>query len=67
MELHMINMIYAHTNRKDEIFMQRRLVQDFTFILEWGQGTSLLTTTCGAGYIPGIFSLHAAYSALRHF
>merc|ERR1719320_2378160 len=23
--------------------MQRRLVQNFTFILEWGQGTSLLT------------------------
>merc|ERR1712122_333148 len=23
--------------------MQRRLVQNFTFILEWGQGTCLLT------------------------
>ena len=30
---------HAWTNRKDDIFMQRRLVQNFTFILEWGQGT----------------------------
>merc|ERR1711954_88570 len=34
---------HAQTNRKDDIFMQRRLVQNFTFILEWGQGTCLLT------------------------
>ena len=38
MELHMINTIYAalpvRTNRKDDIFMQRRLVQNFTIILE---------------------------------
>jgi len=34
---------HARTNRKDDIFMQRRLVQNFTFILEWGQGTCLLT------------------------
>ena len=37
-ELHMINTIYAalpvRTNRKDDIFMQRRLVQNFTIILE---------------------------------
>ena len=45
---------HVRTNRKDDIFMQRRLVQNFIFILEWG-------------HIPGIFSLHAAYSALRHF
>ena len=25
------------TNRKDDIFMQRRLGQIFTYILEWGQ------------------------------
>ena len=30
---------HARTNRKDEIFMQRRLVQNSTFILKWGQGT----------------------------
>ena len=30
---------HARTNRKDDIFMQRRLVQNLTFILEWGQGT----------------------------
>ena len=29
---------HARTNRKDDIFMKRRLVQNFTFILEWGQG-----------------------------
>ena len=27
---------HARTNRKDAIFMQRRLVQNSTFILEWG-------------------------------
>ena len=37
---------HARTNRKDDIFMQRRLVQNFTFLLEWGQGTcSLLKHT----------------------
>ena len=30
---------HVRTNRKDDIFMQRRLVQSFTFILEWGQET----------------------------
>ena len=39
--------------------MQRRLVENFTFTLEWG--------THGAGHIPVVFPLHAAYSALRHF
>ena len=29
---------HARTNRKDDIFMQRRLVQNFTSILEWGKG-----------------------------
>jgi len=29
---------HARTNRKDDIFMQRRLVQKFTSILEWGKG-----------------------------
>ena len=45
------------TNRKDDIFMQRRLVQNCTFILEWGQGTSSLTkhTRCWT------------YSALQYF
>ena len=33
---------HARTNRKDDIFMQRRLVQEFTHILEWGQGTCTL-------------------------
>ena len=42
MELHMIDTMYAalpvRTNRKDDIFMQRRLGQIFKCILEWGKG-----------------------------
>ena len=34
---------HARTNRKDDIFMQRLLVQNFTSILEWGQRTCSLT------------------------
>ena len=30
---------HARTNRKEDIFMQRRLAQIFTCILELGQGT----------------------------
>ena len=30
---------HVRTNRKDNIFMQRRLGQIFTCILQWGQGT----------------------------
>ena len=30
---------HARTNRKVNIFMQRRLVENFTYIMEWGQGT----------------------------
>ena len=33
---------HARTNRKDDIFMQRRLVQNFTYKMEWGQGTCIL-------------------------
>ena len=33
---------HPRTNRKDDIFMQRRIVQSFTYILEWGQGTCTL-------------------------
>ena len=29
---------HARTNRRDDVFMQRRLGQIFTCILEWGQG-----------------------------
>ena len=50
---------HARTNRKDDIFMQRRLVQNFTFILEWGQGPCSLTKHTqrwAIGHIPGIFS-----------
>ena len=30
---------HVRINRKDDIFMQRRLGQIFTCVLEWGQGT----------------------------
>ena len=30
---------HACTNIKDDILIQRRLVQNFTLIFEWGQGT----------------------------
>ena len=56
---------HMQTNRKDDIFMQRRLVHNLTFILGRGQGTCSLTKH--TRHIPGIFSLHAAYSALWHF
>ena len=41
---------HTRTNRKEDIFMQRRLLQNFTFILEWGHGTCSLTkhTWCWA-------------------
>ena len=45
---------HVRTNRKDNIFMQGRLVQNFTYILEWGQGTCTLTKRW-------------TYSALWHF
>ena len=58
---------HARTNRKDDIFMQRRLVQNFTFVLEWGQGTCSLTKHSRHWAYSRYFSLHAAYSALWHF
>ena len=48
---------HVRTNRKDDIFMQRRLVQNFTFILEWRQGTCSLTK----------HTWRWTYSALRYF
>ena len=48
---------YVRTNRKDDIFMQLRLVQNFTYILELGQGTSTLT----------MHTWRWTYSALRYF
>ena len=48
---------HARTNRKDDIFMQRRLVQIFTYIMDWGQGTCTLTN-----HTP-----RWTYYALRHF
>ena len=47
---------HARTNRKDDIFMQRRLVQNFTYIMGWGQGTCTLTK----------HTRRWTYSALRH-
>ena len=48
---------HLRKNRKDEIFMQRRLLQSFTYILERGQGTCTLTK----------HTRRWTYSALRHF
>ena len=48
---------HPRTNRKDDTFMQRRLVQSFTYLLEWGQGTCTLTK----------HTRRWTYSALRHF
>ena len=44
---------HVQTNKKDKIFMQRQLVQNFTYIMEWGQGTK-----CTRPW---------TYSALPHF
>ena len=46
---------HAGINRKDNIFMQRRLVQNFTFILECGQGTCSLTKHTRRSTALGIF------------
>ena len=45
-----LSITHERTNRKDDIFMQRRLVQNFIFIFQWGQGTCSLTkhTRCWA-------------------
>jgi len=48
---------HAHSNRKDDIFMQRRLLQSFTYILEWGRGTCTLTK----------HTRRWTYPALRYF
>ena len=58
---------HARTNRNDNIFMQRWLVQNFTFIIGVGSRDLFIDEAHVAGYIPGIFSLYAAYSALWHF
>ena len=36
---HICGIAHTRTERKDDIFMKRRPVQNITFILEWGQGT----------------------------
>ena len=48
---------HVRTNGKEDIFMQRRLVQSFTYILELGRGTCTLTK----------HTRRWTYSALRHF
>ena len=48
---------HACTIRKDDNFMQRRLVQNFTYKMERGQGTCALTKR----------TWRWTYSALRHF
>ena len=48
---------HVHTNRKDDIFKQRQLMQSFTYILELGQGNRTLTK----------HTRRWTYSALRYF
>ena len=36
-EYNIFGTAHVHAYRKDNIFMQRQLVRNFTFILEWGQ------------------------------
>ena len=55
--------VRVRTNRKDDIFMQRQLAQNFAFILEWGQGTcSLMKHTrrwaCSWYFFPACCLLH---------
>ena len=42
--------VHARTNRKDYIFMQRRLGQIFTCVLESGQGTCKIKTVPGPSF-----------------
>ena len=53
---HLRSIAHVRTNRTDNIFMQRRLVQIFTYSLEWGRGTCTLTKQ----------TQRWAYSALRY-
>ena len=48
---------HVRTNGKDDIFMQRHLMQSFKYILEWGRGTCILTK----------HTRRWTYSPLRHF
>ena len=41
-EYYIYDTAHVRTYRKDYIFIQRRLAQSFTYILEWGQGTCTL-------------------------
>ena len=56
---------HSRTNRKDDIFMQRRLVQKlYIYIGVWSRDLFIAEAHTALGIF---FSLHAAYSALRHF
>ena len=46
---------HMQTNRKDDIFMQRRLVQNFTFILEWGKDLFIDKAHTAMGIFPVFF------------
>ena len=48
---------HVHAYRKDDIFMQRQLVQSKAYILEWGGGTCTLMK----------HTRRWTYSALRYF
>ena len=55
-EIHAALLMHAKTE-KTKFFMQRRLLQSFTYVLEWRPGTCTLTK----------HTRRWTYSALRHF
>ena len=71
MELHMINIIYAASTMHAKTEKTTFSCKDNQCKTFWSgvKGLVHCRSTCGAGHIPlcGIFSLHAAQSALRHF
>ena len=73
-EFLMMNIIYAvlpmcnaHTYRKDDFFIQRRLMKSFKYLQDWGQGKAQSfvnhITTCTLMK----HTQHWAYSALQYF
>ena len=69
MELQIINIIYTALPMHEQIVRQHFHAKCKTLQLYWSglKGHVHWQSAHSAGHIPGIFSLQAAYSALRHF
>ena len=72
MELHMINIIYAalpmgEQTEKTTFSCKDDYCKTVHLHFSGVKGLVHWRSTRSAGHIPGIFPLHAAYSALRHF